>query len=397
MGIMLELVNVSIGKEVQEKLKTITAAKSKPNFVSYKEDIKVLRKKLKSYSDYENIIIIGNGGSITSFKAFYGALRGYANNKKFFIVSTMEPDFLTEVMKQCPKNKTLVLVISKSGNTVGVIESLLAFKGYEWLAVTSDNGTLREIAERTGKECIRHPEIGGRYSGITSSAYVPAVLAGIPVEEINRGAHMIYNRCSPNVPVQKNPALKLSAALYSLEQKGFTELFVPIYSTRLVAFMPLITQLVHESFGKHGKGLTVFGGLAPETHHHTNQRFFGGRKNVIGIFISAGKQDKDMRVKVAKNLSDIPLRDGRLGELDGISFAKALELELRGVEHHSKAQRIPFVRLTVNRITPFSVGEFMAFWHYVAVYSAWLRGVDPFDQPQVELAKKVSFGLSRKP
>ncbi len=95
----------------------------------------------------------------------------------------------------------------------------------------------------------------------------------------------MYKKCLPAVPVDENPALKLSSALYLLEKREFSEVFMPFYSVKMSGAIPLIVQLMHESVCKDGKGQTFYGALAPESQHHTNQRFFGGQRNVVGLFV----------------------------------------------------------------------------------------------------------------
>lgn len=366
-----------------------------PVFAKYKPNMKELDQLSRKYKKYQNIIIIGNGGSITSFYAVYTALANYKTKKNIEFLDTMEPDYVAYVKAKFKKKDTLVLVISKSGNTIGVLENMLVFKDYKKLVITS-GGALKRVAESLNLEIIDHPEIGGRYSGFTANALLPALLFGIDIKKLCSGANSMYSKCSPKKNVNNNPALKLSAVLYNLGKQGYTEIFMPVYSTRLFGFNNLIVQLIHESSCKHGKGQTIYGALAPESQHHTNQRFFGGRKNVIGLFLKIDKQEKDIRIKVGKNLKDIELRDGKLENFDNLSLSKALEYEYLGTKKDASKNRIPNMTLSIDKITEKSIGELMAFWHYVAVYSSVLRQVNPFDQPHVEESKKISFGMVKQ-
>src|SRR3989338_4480971 len=182
--ISLEIYNAEPGgKEIRAET---------PDFVCYKENVNLLEKALKKYQKCKNIILICNGGSVNSFKAVYGSLTDYRNKKRVVFVNTMDPRFLSEVKKSFGSRDALVIAVSKSGETAGVIESVLAFEGYKKLVVTQDKGALHEIADRKGIEVINHPDIGGRFSGLTSSCFVPAILCGIDVESIDKGARRIY-------------------------------------------------------------------------------------------------------------------------------------------------------------------------------------------------------------
>ncbi len=369
-----------------------------PVFQNYREDIESIREVVKRYGKYRNLIVIGNGGSNTSFKAFHRALVPLDNKKGSFILTTMEPDLLNELKKVFPKRNTLVMPVSKSGTTVGVIESMLAFDGYRMLPVTSQGeGALSVIADKNGFDLIPHPPVGGRFSGLTASAFAPSLFFGIDVEAIDRGARSMYGKCEPSVHIDRNPALQLAASLFLLDKKGYDEIFCPIYSQRMAGFQNLIVQLMHETVGKKRKGQTIFCADAPESQHHTNQRFFGGKKNVCGVFVSVENQeDSDSKVKVPPEIRRIKERDGRIGDINGVPYCKALEFEFRGTYQDAIDKKIPVAHIELDRVTPFSVGEFIAFWHYVAVYSAWLRDLDAFDQPQVESSKEMSFELRKK-
>jgi len=369
-----------------------------PSFVTHKPEIRQFKKKLSKYKKFKNLIVIGNGGSINNFYAFYEALNNpnAKDAKKAYILTTMEPDVINHLKSVCSKKDTLVIPVSKSGNTIGMLESLMAFIDYPILAVTGEQGTLFEMAKKERWETINHPDVGGRYSGRTTSALVPALFCNIDVAGINKGAVEMYRKCSPKVPIEKNPALQLSAALYQLDKEGYTEIFCPVYSTRLMGLLALIIQLIHESSGKDGKGQTIYGSLAPESQHHTNQRFFGGRKNVAGIFIRVDKQDDNKsKIKVPRSIADIRVREAYLRDIDGLIYAKALDFEYEGTRQDAIRKKIPHAVITLDKTMPKTIGELLAFWQYVAVYSSVLRDVDPYDQPQVESSKAITFSLIR--
>ena len=154
-----------------------------------------------------------------------------------------------------------------------------------------------------------------------------------------------------------------------------------------------MVQLLHETTGKGGLGQTIYGDLGPETQHHTNQRFFGGRKNVMGFFVV--NEEPFARtipmVKIPVSLRELPIRDGKLGDLDGVPFGKGLQYDYEGTRDEATAKNIPHLTVRLKDASPFSVGFFLSFLHYFSVYSALLRNQNPFDQPEVEGAKARSF------
>lgn len=381
-------------KEVSKKFKKI-ALMQLPSFATHTVDHKAISDAKREYSGYKNYIIVSNGGSMNNFVAFYKCLLQYRTKKNVYTVTTMEPDYLNGIKKTCTKKDTLLISISKSGSTVGQLEATLAFEGYKKLFITGTEGSvLQKISEIEDAGMLEHPHIGGRYSGRSSCALAPAAIIGADVREIDKGALSMYKRCNPSVHHSKNPAMRLAAALYQLYKKGYTEIFAPFYSMRLYGFLPILTQLIHESTGKKGRALTVFGDKAPESQHHTNQRFFGGKKNICGLFFDVNKQD-DMRsrLNIPGGLKNLRLRDGKLGALDGLPLAKGLDYEFKGTFKSAVKAKKPVINVTVDKVTPRSCGELLALLQYTAVYLSMLLEVNPFNQPEVEASKALTFSM----
>lgn len=360
-----------------------------PAFESHREDIAGLKDRLQPFLQYRHILLVGNGGSIWSLMAYYQALADKTGGKIIVPLTDMEPDYLAAIRATYHPDSTLAVIVSKSGSTVGVIENLFYFADYPQLYVTDATSPLGQIGQQRGVTIIPHPAVGGRYSAFTSCAYAPAMLANLDIENIEKGGRAGYEMYrQPNF---ENPTVQVALALFDLENRNYTEVFLPIYSNFLQTFGLVITQLFHESFGKAGKGLTVFAAQAPESQHHTNQRFFGGRKNMVGCFIHIETRNQSVKVEIPPELQSIKIRKGSLADLSGLNLADSFHSEYFGTFTEAKNQYIPLIDITVSEVTPQSVGELMAFWHYVTVFSARLRGVDPYDQPQVEASKEISF------
>ena len=371
-----------------------------PAFTHEFKELDILKKMTSQFKEPRNIVVIGNGGSITSFAAYYDALVRYnvPSPKDVFVLNNMEPDVLSHIRTKFKPQDTLVIPISKSGNTVGVLEDMLALKDYPMLVVTTPGkGTMLQMAKAASWPVLHIPDdIGGRFSGRTHTGYFPAYLCGIDVEGIEAGAKEATEFCLKNLDLEINLPLQLAYHHYTLEQAGYPQLYLSVYSQRLFGFYPLIIQLIHETFGKDGVGLTVYGGQGPEAQHHTNQRFFGGKKDTHGLFVTVEQQDKHVSVAVPENLRDLKLDNANLGILNDMDLGRSMTFESQGVIETAKAKGIPYAHLKVSKITPHSIGEFLVFFHFYVYYSAVFRGVNPFDQPAVEDSKKLSFEMRRK-
>ena len=405
LDLQYSLVNFAEAAEELEKVKRVQI----PDFARFETDFTEIKRIAKIYQHYQNLIVVGNGGAINSFRGFSSCLqnsrgqKGTAAGKKVYILNTIEPDLIQELKESCQRENSLVLIVSKSGANPVPLEIMFMFWEYPKLVVCTEGlGALYQIVKREKIDYLKYPShkefphLDDRHTGISASGLVPAALLGIDVEMIYAGAKEMHGKCAPMIPVKENPALQLATAFYLLERKGYEQIFCPVYSTKLSGFLPLMIQFLHATVCKEGKGQSIFGDLAAESQHHTNQRLFGGKKNILAFFITAGQEDQRTEVKVPLNLTDIPLRGGILKDLAGIPCSKLLEFEFQGTVNDAVEKGIPVVQLHLEKITPFSVGQFLGLFQYLAIYSAYLRGVDPYGQPQVERSKEISFELIKK-
>jgi glucose-6-phosphate isomerase len=360
----------------------------KPFFHDLSPDFAEIESKAKRYRKFKRIILVGNGGAVNSFSAIHRAL--YEGDKQITVINSMEPDLLRSVKKKNPPKDTLCIVSSTSGTNVGVLEIMSQLLEYPMFVMTADNdGALKAIALNHKIDRIFVPHFVDRFQTSSGLAYFPLALLGIDVAGFDSALHAAYESCFLG-----GPAKELSSILYQLERKGYNEVFLPIYSSKLEGFALYITQLMHESACKAGKGQTFLVVNAPESQHHTNQRFFGGRKDMCGLFMRVSEQvDQTSMTVYPKTDESIKLRAGTVGSINRQPLAKSFESEYLGTRNDALANRIPVGTVSLDRITKGSVAELVAFWHYMAVYSSHLRGVNPFDQPQVEKSKEISFGL----
>ncbi len=376
-----------------------------PGFQSYSAGADAVvasaKKITNAYGDFKNLIVVGCGGSISSLDALYTALIMYSKPgeysdpaKRLFIVDSQEPGPINKILLGCGKEDSLVLAISKSGNTQGVLDVVGVFseKGYNIAAITSKDGILRGVVEGAIKKkglsdkvsdlIVEHPEVGGRYCGRTNVATLPLALIGVGkqhLQSLEDGAQNMYFKVNTGVPLPDNQALHLAASLKIFEDKGRDQVFAPMYSHLLSGFSHLITQLMHESSGKAGVGQTMLTLVAPEFQHNTSQRMLDGKNNVCVVFFTVEKHDSQ-----------------GLKTLDGIPLGKALHFEYLGAIGAAKKKKIPSFTISAEELTPYCVGELMAFSQYAfGVYPALLRRVNPYDQPAVEAGKKISRQLRK--
>lgn len=358
---------------------------SEPLFVSYTPDYALMVEILREYSKYSNILIIGHGGSINPAIGLCHALKDKATKNLYFL-NTVDPDYIHELKQKLKPENTLVLATSKSGNNLTQIEALSQFLDFTIVCITGKNSSLRAMADKLKIKVVIHPPIGGRYTSFTEVNLLPLVLAGINAESVVNGAKEIFRLYE-----KENLAWQAASVFWQLEQQGIIDVFMPFYVHNLFPVSSLVVQLCHESFGKSGLGQTYFAHEAPESQHHTNQRFFGGRKNIAGFFVGVESYIHSGVAQYPPEIHSIQLKEYVLFDLNKIPLSKIMEFELLGTLEDARIQSIPTAHISLSNLSEREVGLFVGFWQLYALYSSVLRKVDPFDQPQVESSKNISF------
>ncbi len=377
----LEFYNCPKPEEFDKKL----LPKEKPLFVNYQPDFGLLKKLTEEYKNFENILIVAHGGSINPLLGIYNALY-YQSQKKVYFLNTVDPDYIHKLKTELNPNNTLVVSISKSGETVTQLEETFAFAKYPILVVTGKASPLRAMADKMKWAVITHPPIGGRYTALTEVNLLGAALAGLDVEGLYQGGQEFYNLYE-----KENLAWKAASVFYQLEQKGYADVLMLFYSHFLFPSSFGIVQLCHESFGKNGKGQSYFAHEGPEVQHHTMQRYYGGQKNIAGLFVTADNFINSQVTNYPPQAHSTQIKGHHLADIDKIPLKYAILAEASASIEDSRIRGIPCVHMSLDNFSAQEIGKFNAFWQLFAVYSSLLRQVDPFDQPEVENSKKISF------
>ena len=107
-------------REAFDPTKTIYTLNKKFNF-----NFKI--KDLKKFQKFQNVAIIGMGGSILGAEAIYNSFKNKIK-KKFYFFNNLNEDEVTNLKKEINLSKVLFIIISKSGNTVETISNMFSLK-----------------------------------------------------------------------------------------------------------------------------------------------------------------------------------------------------------------------------------------------------------------------------
>ncbi|MCK5773064.1 MAG: hypothetical protein KAH57_04690 [Thermoplasmata archaeon] len=374
-------------KLIEELLEGVYAL-DPPPFALFEPDLKAIAEAAEPISHCNDIVIIGHGGSITTFRGLLGSVgRDQTFKRRIHIIDTVDPLHIETIKGVIDPASTHIIAISRSGNTLTVLEALTFFRGLPTTVVTvPEKSTLRSLAARNGWNIVDVPtEIGGRFSGRTASALLPAAAIGLDIGRISQGIGEAYEHM-----VREQDVLDLCGSQYLCERVGKRILYLPVYSKGLSAFNDLITQLMHETVGKERKGMTVLCFEGPESQHHTNQRVLDGPEDVQALFVSVNRTPGDPVLWMGGEGDEL-YKEMPLSDIGGHSLSRAMEAEQWGVMRSMQDLKLPFGGMVLRGESEEEMGFYIGLWHYIAYYFALLRRVEPFGQPAVDASKESAL------
>ena len=361
------------------------------------------------------VVVIGIGGSYLGARAViealtdsFDALRTGADRTHPVILyagNQIGEDYLSELCDLLRGRDFGIINISKSGTTTEpaiafrILRSLLeenvgAAAAKERIVAVTDRarGALRTLADREGyKTYVIPDDVGGRYSVLTPVGLLPIAVAGIDIRALVRGAVEMERAVGPDVPFDRNPALRYAAARQALYREGKKIEILANFHPKLHYVGEWWKQLYGESEGKDHRGLFPAAVDLTTDLHSMGQWIQQGERTIFETVVSIDAPERTLSVPTdADNLDGLNYLAGR--RVDEIN--KMAELGTR-LAHASGG--VPNIRVSIPRLTADHLGGLLYFFEAACGISGYLSGVNPFDQPGVEAYKSNMFALLDKP
>ena len=333
----------------------------------YKDSYK--KKDMIKFKNYQNISIIGMGGSVLGARAIYNFLKNKTKKKFIF-----KDDFDVEKVNQ---KKKLNLVISKSGNTLETISNanILIKKSHSNIFITENKDSyLMNLAKKLKAEIIHHNNfIGGRYSVLSEVGMLPASLMGLKINKFRRFNELIKNKNFINSLV-----INVSNILYQIKKKNFNSVILN-YDSGSSDLFAWYQQLVAESIGKKGKGIFPVISSMPKDNHSLMQLYLDGPKNNFYTFFFS-KENFSKRIINKKILNTHKYLKGK--NLSEIKYSQYL-----ATINVFKDKNIPYRSFEISRKNEETLGELFIFFMLETILLGKVMDLNPYDQPAVELIK----------
>ncbi len=337
---------------------------------SYKDSFH--KSNITKYKKYQNIFIIGIGGSILGAKTIYSFLKNKIKKKLFFIDNFKNDNSIDLLNK-----KKLNVIVSKSGNTLETIANvnILINKKDENIIITENKKSyLKSLANEIKCKIIDHNNyIGGRYSVLSEVGMVPAELMGFSSNKFR-----VYNQLIKN-KYFTNSLINNVSYILSLINKKKTNSIIINYDQQSSDLFYWYQQLVAESLGKKGKGILPIISNMPKDNHSLMQLYLDGKKNNFFTFFFV----KD---KFSKKIENNQILSSH-SYLKGKNLNDIMHSQYIASQKVFKKKLIPFRSFFVNERNEKSLGELFTFFILETILLAKALNLNPYDQPAVELIK----------
>ena len=375
------------------------------------ETERIRRAAEKIRQDSDVCVIVGVSGGFLGSRAAVELLRGcnYNLSKEpgepqiFFAGNSLSTRHWNELLGLLKDKDFSLVVISKSGAT---LEPAIALRSLRWMlerkygtdgarsriyAVTNPgDGSLRQMAEEEGWESFSIPAgVGSRYSVLTAAGLLPMAVAGIDIQQILSGAADAREEYA--LGSFENPVWQYAAVRNLLYRGGKAVELQSFFEPGFQSFGIWWQQLFGESEGKNGKGLFPVTAQMPENLHVLGQMIQDGRRNLFETMIRFDPpENKTVIGSDWKNL------DG-LNYLEGKTLDFVEESAYQGTIAAHVDGGVPVITMDCGELSTRKVGELFFFFQLCCGVSAYLLGVNPFNQPGVADYKQNMFRLLGKP
>lgn len=374
-----------------------------------KNDAKALANELATF---ENLMVLGIGGSSLGGKALFTALchpfhnllpaakRG--NKPRVFFPDNSDAGTFGGLVDAIDLKKTAIAAITKSGGTAETWAQLVylrerlgadALKKQAVAITDPEKGALRSVAKKEGWRTLPVPPgVGGRFSVFTAVGLLPAAAAGIDVDALLQGAAEMVKRCD-TPDLMKNPAAMLASLLHTFDVKRGRRIhvFMP-YADALRETADWFVQLWAESLGKtEGIGPTPIRAVGATDQHSLLQLLMEGPQDKLTVFVAVDQARSDLPIP-----KDTP-SEPDVTYLGGHSFHHLLSVEQQATAAALAKNGRPSLTIRIPKLDAFAMGELMTMLELATSFGGELYGVNPYDQPGVEAGKRYMCGILGRP
>lgn len=346
----------------------------------------------KIRNNFTDLIVIGMGGSVLNPETLINLNSNSINSPtRIHFLNNTDPIYFRKLLSTIEIINCAVLTISNSGTTletnslVGAMISEFEKNnidsiGTRFFFITKpDSGILSEIAGRISGNLIEHtPNISGRFSGLTNVTTLIAAIAGVRVEDYIAGAEEVIQDFLLNP--ESNEAVLSATAIFSTNKPIMVNIG---YLQQFSSYLEWYSQIIAESLGKDGGGITPLRGLGPNDQHSMLQLYLDG------------PQDKIYTLFYVQNLKDTTkiCSFEELGYIAEKYLSDINTANFLATKSALSTNNLPIRTILLQDLSSRSIGSLVAHSMLETIMLSHMMNLNPFNQPGVELIKTKSKQL----
>ena len=288
-----------------------------------------------------DIVLCGMGGSSLAPEVFASILPYDGKSPRLTVIDSTHSSAIGDVASATTPETTWYIVASKSGATIETMslfryfwkeaEERLDDPGNHFIAITDPGTSLATLADDRGFRATvaADPNVGGRYSALTAFGLVPTGLIGGNVALLLENAQEAASHCGIETPLERNPGFGIGVVLADRARRGHDKAQF-VCTTPVATIAIWIEQLIAESTGKNGNGI---------------------------VPVDGGPRPADSRDATIVAIGNMPDRNAD-------------------------------IRISAD--DPYDVAGIMFILEFATAVAGRCLGINPFDQPDVQLAKQLA-------
>ena len=424
-GLNIENEFNAYAERISEIIRSLNQRKDKPGEslqwmnLGYNEETVWYVKEFASMVEgrFENILVLGIGGSILGglaatealLKPYWNFLTKEQRNNlpRIFFLDNIDPDTINGLLEVLDLKKTLVNVITKSGDTAETMSQFMVIKdlmektlGDDYrknIIATTDKkmGILRQLADQEGYKIFYVPDdIGGRFSVFSSVGLVPFALVGLDIDKILNGIKDIDLELK-NTDIHQNIAAQFALIHYLMDTKKGKNISVLMpYSSRLKYIPDWYIQLISESLGKRvnkdgviiNTGITPVKAIGASDQHTLLQLLNEGPNNKLITFINVREFDTILEIPKIFEYTGI-------GYLGGKSINDLINAEVNSTQVTLADNNRPNITINIDKIDEYNIAQLLYMLEVQTAIAGELYNINAFNQPGVEQVKNYMYAL----
>ncbi len=360
-----------------------------------------IQNKLLQANVITDIAVIGIGGSSLGIKAIDSFVSAHKKNLacKIHFFENSDPIDISETLQCLNKEKTLFIVISKSGSTIettSIFKTVLAHfeinlesSEKEHIVVITDRGSsLSEFADDYNIKQFNIPQnVGGRFSVLSAVGIVPLTLAGYDTQALLHGANTFLERFFEH---KEDHLLQKACFLYENHNKYSINVLFS-YVTHLENFTKWYVQLWGESLGKIDKnnqhvGLTPIGLIGSVDQHSFLQLLIEGPQDKTVTFVCIEDFENDLHIP------DISLKHiEKTDFINNSSFNTLINAQCAATKESLIKSGLAVDSIVIDTIDESNIGEVIIYFELLTSLVGAMLKINTYNQPGVELGKNILY------